>query len=298
MAIRSAKNLYPGVNAHLNSFLQNIEGGWQSFHGAFIIDLTRALNAALPPQYEAHNERSLQVREVVLLDDTTFESHRRKPDVTIYGTQAENPGMTLSGVREMAAALPLLPVVETMDIDDEAYLEAVVIYHVASDDEIGRPVTRIELISPANKPPASGYVQYRDKRNQGLQTGIPLVEIDLLHQSRPIVKKLPSYRDRARDAQPYVVVISDPRPSIYEGYTQLVPFGVLDAFPKLDIPLRAQDVLGQFDWGAAYNTTYENTRFYHRMLDYSLPPRNFDAYTADDQHRILNHIQVISAAHP
>jgi hypothetical protein len=36
MPIHSNHNLYPGVNAHLNSLLQQKNGRWQSFHGAHI----------------------------------------------------------------------------------------------------------------------------------------------------------------------------------------------------------------------------------------------------------------------
>jgi hypothetical protein len=291
MAIRSCENLYPGVNAHLNSFLQNVDGEWETFHATFIVDLTRALNRVLPPQYEARNERSLQIRENVLLEGEFIESHRRKPDVTIYGTHAP-----VSGIAGAKAA-DLIPVVETMDVDDEAFLRSVVIRKIDSVADIGRPVTRIELLSPANKPPSAGYVQYRDKRNQGLSTGMPLIEIDFLHQSRPIAKKLPSYFDREPDATPYVIVVSDPRPSIYEGFTHFETFGVTDVVKKFDLPLEGADVLEAFDLTEAYNTTYANTPTYHRLLDYSLPPLQFDRYTAEDQHRILRHMQMISVEH-
>lgn len=293
MVIRSNKNLYPGVNAHLNSFLQNEEGEWQSFHTTFIVDLSRALNRVLPPQYEARNERSLQIREYVFLEDEFQESHRRKPDVTIYSTDTSVSG---SLARSVVGA-ELLPVVETMDVDDEAFLRAVVIKKIDSVENIGRTITRIELLSPASKPPSAGYVQYRDKRNQGLSGGTPLIEIDFLHQFRPIMKKLPSYRDREQDAQPYVIIVSDPRPSIYEGFANLHSFGVVDAFPEFDIPLDKADVLEQFDLSTAYNTTYENTPTYRRLLDYSLPPRQFDRYTPEDQHRLLQHMQMISVEH-
>jgi hypothetical protein len=48
MSIRSEKNLYPGINPHLNSFLQQKGGGWQSFHKDYITYLREALDVLLP----------------------------------------------------------------------------------------------------------------------------------------------------------------------------------------------------------------------------------------------------------
>jgi hypothetical protein len=60
MPIHSKTNLYPGINAHLNSFLQQEGGGWESFHAEHIIDLRRVLAQTLPRGYYAVAEKSLQ----------------------------------------------------------------------------------------------------------------------------------------------------------------------------------------------------------------------------------------------
>ncbi len=64
MPIQLAENQYRGVNAHLNSILQNTPGEWESFHASHIVDITRALNKRLPAGYEARVEKSLQIREL------------------------------------------------------------------------------------------------------------------------------------------------------------------------------------------------------------------------------------------
>lgn len=42
MAICTPLNLYPGVNAHLNSFLQSEGGGWESFHAQYLVMIAAA----------------------------------------------------------------------------------------------------------------------------------------------------------------------------------------------------------------------------------------------------------------
>lgn len=64
MAIQGTKNLYRGINAHLNSLLQNEPGDWEGFHSDHIADLRRLIDAQLPEGYYARNERSLQIREL------------------------------------------------------------------------------------------------------------------------------------------------------------------------------------------------------------------------------------------
>lgn len=64
-AVRSIRNQYHGISAHLHSYWQS-RGGWHSFHGNHIADLLRALRAALLPMgYTADLESSFQVRRLV-----------------------------------------------------------------------------------------------------------------------------------------------------------------------------------------------------------------------------------------
>lgn len=73
MPIKSSKNQYFGINAHLNSVLQSNEGNWAGFHNGYIFELTKVLNAQLPPYYEADNERSLQIdKPLVDIDPDEF----------------------------------------------------------------------------------------------------------------------------------------------------------------------------------------------------------------------------------
>lgn len=62
MTLQADKNLYPGINIHLNSLLQNEPGGWESFHVEQIVELSRFIDTALPDNFVCHIEASLQLR--------------------------------------------------------------------------------------------------------------------------------------------------------------------------------------------------------------------------------------------
>lgn len=236
MALRSDHNEYPGINAHLNSYLQNESGGWESFHGDHIRDLARHIDRRLPVGYFVRCQASL------------------------------------AG--------------ESLEID------GVVIYQLDETDAPGRPITRLELLSPANKPGGSHHGQFLLKRGQTLSSGLRLVEIDHLHQLRPVVAGVPSYPEREAGAYPYWVMVSDPRPSLEEGQLQLYGVGVLDALPVVEVPL-AEDDSVLVDFGQPYNATYESLQFFRMMVDYAQEPVEMGRYWEDDRERIRSHLQSV-----
>lgn len=48
---------YLGVNAHLNSFLLQPDGGWEMFHAKHIVVIRQMLDGVLPPDYYAASEK-------------------------------------------------------------------------------------------------------------------------------------------------------------------------------------------------------------------------------------------------
>lgn len=286
MPIYSKKNQYRGVNAHLNSFLQNQEGMWESFHTAYIVSMTFALDAVLPAGYFTLAEKSLQIREAALQLP-----RRPKPDVTIF---AKPPVSSPVMLAEATVPTMTTPVVETLDFDEEDYLRAAVIY-TAHEGTLGKPVARIELLSPTNKLPAKGYWAYHDKRSLALESGLLIIEIDYLHQTPPIIRVLPSYPDRQPNAQPYSIAVSDPRPTLQDGLTKIYSFGVDEAFPTFEIPLLDQDKL-TFNLTRVYNETFERVRLYSSVVDYEQLPLNFESYTEADQAKIRQRMSAIQAA--
>src|SRR4051812_24630373 len=62
--VRSVRNQYQGINAHLHSHWQAVRG-WNNFHNPYIVQLAAALKARLwPLGYTAEIEDSLQIRRV------------------------------------------------------------------------------------------------------------------------------------------------------------------------------------------------------------------------------------------
>jgi Protein of unknown function (DUF4058) len=278
MPIHIRENQYKGVNAHLNSYLQNQPGGWwEVFHSNHIAEIRNAIDSILPPGYYALNEKSLQIDT---FDITTGQEQRNrtKLDVGIYGTQPANASGSAT-----ATPTAIIPVMET--IDDEDFLNSVVIYQKDSDHNI-QPVTRIELLSPSNKPPSSSSHFYLTRRNETILGGINLVEIDYLHQTFSPIWILPSYPQREKDSYPYMILVSNPHPNLSEGVTKVFGFRVDDPIPLVDIPLLGDDRVA-FDLNEVYHRNYiENRYFYEVAADYEQKPMNFGTYDAEDQSRI------------
>jgi len=237
MAIHIRENQYKGVNAHLNSYLQNEPGGWwEVFHSNHLAHIRDAVDAQLPPGYYALNEKSLQVE-----------------------------------------------IAET--IDEEDYLTSVVIVQGDSTRNI-KPVTRIELLSPSNKPPNSNSHFYITRRNETLISGINLVEIDYLHQSSSPIWILPSYPKREAKSYPYMILVSNPHPTLVEGVMEIFSFRVEDSIPLINIPLLGEDKI-TFDFGEVYNRTFRLNRYFYEVADdYEQKPMNFESYDDEDQRRI------------
>jgi hypothetical protein len=191
--------------------------------------------------------------------------------------------------------MPTLTIPLTETVDDLEEISSAVIYRIEDGELPGKPVTRIELLSPANKPPGSYSGDYLIKRAETLYSGLHLVEIDYLHENRPLFARIPDYSARTGAAYPYHFIISDPHPTLHEGRVHIYSFGVFDPIPALDIPLAGGDTV-RVDFGAVYNRTFESSRLFRRLVDYVQEPVNFDAYSEADQERIQAKMAEITAS--
>jgi hypothetical protein len=289
MSIYADVNLYPGVNPHLNSFLQSDGGGWESFHTRHINDLAIAIDSALPQAYYAVAEKSLQISAYDLESGNIVgKPIRTTPDVTLYQTAA-----TSRTTPSSSASIPTLtfPVAEAFA--DEEYLAGIVIYRLDEGKLPGVPVTRIELLSPGNKPLGNHYWHYLSKRQETLKSGLRLVEIDYLHETRPVIQRIPSYRDRQSGAHPYTIIVSDPRPNPEEGPTQVYGFGVDDPLPIIAIPLADADYV-TLDFGAVYHQTFASLKLFRLIVDYEQAPEHFERYSEADQALIRQRMATIA----
>jgi Protein of unknown function (DUF4058) len=299
--VRSIKNQYRGINAHLHSFLQT-EGGWPEFHTRHIVHLADALKSILLPMgYTTAIEPSVQIRRI----DTFAEPEYPEADIAVYDFDTVRYSGPLSPLPMSSPGELVLPVEEMLRVETLSAKDynAIKIYEVKSVKlDRGDPVAWIELLSPSNKPGGQDAKAYFNKRASLIEGGMVFVEIDYLHESSPALPRLPNYRARKNhpsesDAHPYRIVIVDPRPDIKSGVVRINEFDVDVPIPTLSIQLNGDDIL-TFDFGVPYQKTYVEALYGLEWVDYSHLPVHFERYSIADQTRIAAHmLAVLEAAH-
>jgi len=288
--IRSVKNQYLGINAHLHSYWQS-EGGWHEFHATYIVYLANALKAILLPMgYTAAVEPSLQIRRLDAPERPTYP----ESDITIYDSDPERFRGPSAGGQQMAQSNELvLPLVETLfaePVSDKEF-NAIKIYSLAQrGPNRGEPVVWIEVLSPTNKPEGSDSESYLNKRLKIVESGIVFIEIDYLHESSPTLTGIPNYRTHQNrqadaDSQPYRILIVDPRPDVADGVIRVNQFGVDDSLPVLNVALRGEDLLSM-DLNDSYHAAIQDALYGFELVDYGSLPQRFERYRLDDQAKI------------
>jgi hypothetical protein len=297
MAICTAQNQYASINPHFNSLLQtpgSPEWGfavWPTFHAHLVVAIADALNDTLPSRYVARAERSLQIK-LEHWDGPPLQQ-RRQPDISVYAT-AEAGGQ--QAVALDAAAPTVLVLDETLDADDEDFVTAVVVYAASDDPAFGRSVTRIELLSPSNLGQTVGYDAYRRGRTEALFSGILLVEIDLLHEYPPPMRRVALYPQQM-GSHAYHIYISDPHPTIKQGRFVDYGFDVGMACPRVSLPLAGDEQIS-FDFDEVYQRLYVRGRWgsWNQKVDYEQLPARFETYSSADQGRIRERMAAIREA--
>lgn len=270
-------NPYPGINAHVNSMLQTSgtpeqPAMWHSFHNSHIGHITDALNSRIRPRYIAFNDQSLQTRGYD--SGGEVEIFQPIPEVTVF--QRSSGGQTLP----VAELTPTWRAALADVMEPIPQPRAVVIYELLSQAKLGRVIARIELLSPSNKPNGTHYRAYRAKREFALETGIPLIEIDYLHESPTFFRQLPAY-PREKLAYPFHVLISDPRPAWGSGEIQAFSWRLNNPVAPFPLPLD-KDERTNVDLNTIYQHTL-NAGPWLDLIDYAQPPERFETYSADDQ---------------
>jgi hypothetical protein len=282
------ENQYQGVNAHLHSIFQTPPSQWTSFHQNHITDLTYSLNTTLPIGYRAYSERSLQIRLLDLGDELRHQ--RRIPDISIFERGVHDRTFSSS---HQAAATPTWEATLSDTFPELEDVFSVVIYQIESDERL--PVVRLELLSPSNKIGGSHAAVYEQNRWEALNSGLPLVEIDYLHESQSPIHNLPDYPHN-HNAYPYHVTITDPRLPPDAKSVRSFGFRVDDAIPSLPIPLLGEDLV-VVDFNAVYQHTFEGGRW-GEDVDYAVEPLRMDTCREDDQAKIRAKMKAIRDIHP
>lgn len=280
------KNPYPGVNAHLNSYLQ--PSGWHGFHNKYLSHLSVYMDANLPEGYYTVNDESLQITHFDLSNE--FEpqkSERIKPEILIR----KNPD-----AKKTETIVPTVSVSRpTMSLDlnylslPDNNVQALVIYKFKDSILNSTPVTRIELLSPANKPPSSYYAPYIKKREASLWAGLNLVEIDFLHQTQPILPYIPNYPDMP-NSTPYYAIVTDPHARDSVGKVDIYQIGLLDPLPKFYVPLEGDDKF-ILDLAQAYQQVYNGSRLFQQLGNPATELKNPEAYSPNDRAKLADFIK-------
>lgn len=287
MRHRLLKNPYKGINAHWHSMAQNPGESptiWTSIHASHIVDITNALNQQLAPEYIARAEQSLQIW---IDDDETQQqiTRRPRPDSVIFRTGASATSRSPAPILEVGDDEAVI-VVEIDDLlDEDKFVSSAVIYKPIDHKTMGKPLTRIELLSLDNKPGGKGYEGYLQNRLTAMRSGTSLIELDYLHQRPSPIKDVPTYPNDP-GSHAYSLALSDMRSKHMTDPVTVVRLMDVDTpLPsKIPIPLMGEDVL-VFDFGAVYHYTFEVGRW-GTHIDYAVLPENFASYSAADQKRI------------
>lgn len=236
---------FPGMDPYLER-----PSIWPDVHTGLITGCRDYIQARLNPNYVA------VITPYITLESIEIAPTRQTfiPDIGILQRDAmdEDDG----GVAVAIASAPLtIPAI--MDIATRyARIEIRSVTHDAL-------ITSIELLSPANKRPGpDGTEAYEKKRRQLFESGVHLLEIDLLRGGeRPrLSRPLPE--------DPFFVFLTraNGRPLV-----EVWPIPLAKALPVVPVPLRYPDPDVPLDLNRVLHQVYRNAR-YERQIDYRTDP--------------------------
>ncbi|MCB0109101.1 MAG: DUF4058 family protein [Caldilineaceae bacterium] len=219
---------------------------WKGIHTQLIGELsTHLLPPLLAPVYYVDVEPSLQVRS----------GQNLFPDLQVLSTHRNPPQKPSGWAMPVAEATTQLTTVPEVEEDEE---EAAIYIREAASEQL---VTVIEILSYSNKTRGiDKFARYMAKRRDLLNSGVHLVEIDLLRWGQRVVERLPD--------QPYHIMITraDEQP---QG--RVWSFGLADAIPTTPLPLVEHEEYVPLPLQVAYVTIYQARNFRNR-LDYTIDP--------------------------
>lgn len=231
---------FPGMNPYLEQ-----EAVWQDFHQSFI----PAVREAIAPQ--VGGKYFIKLEEYVFIHELGAEARKpiARPDVFI-GTSESRQSATA-----IASAAPAYVNVPALAVDEErhSFLEI-------RDSQGFNLVTVIELLSPSNKS-GDDRAAYLNKRRRILESGVNLVELDLLRGG----PRLPL--DGLTPCDYYALVARPeerPRGGIWA-------FSLTDPLPKLPIPLRAPHADVTLDLKSVLDRVYDGAGY--KKFIYFTPPQ-------------------------
>lgn len=209
------KSPFPGMDPYLEPF-------WGDVHTSLIVYFRDQIDDQLPGDLQARVEESLMV------DAETY-SRRILPDVQVV----DRPGVTFQAgdsESEIAVAEPCIVALPN-EVRTERHIE------IIDRNSNNRVVTAIELLSPANKCKGPGRDAYMRKQKEYIDSGVNLVEIDLIRQGTFVVA-IPETLVPHHCRTPYIICI---RRANRQSEAELIRVPLQESLPNIAIPLRPTD---------------------------------------------------------
>lgn len=239
-----AKNPFPGMNPYL-------EASWGDVHSSLVIYSRDQINEQLPEGLQARVEESVSVAG----DDEDSVSVAY-PDARIvernewsYDAEATPGGIAVA--TPIYIALQERPTerhIEIVDISDGA-----------------RVITAIEFLSLSNKI-GRGRDQYRRKQERYLDSGINLVEVDLLRDGL-FVLAIDWRHVPLQCRGPYHCCV---RRALVPNRAEMFPMPLRAALPSIPIPLRPHDHDVALQLQVLVDDAIRKGRYSN--INYQLPP--------------------------
>jgi len=240
------KSPFPGMDPYL-------EPHWLDVHGSLIYLTKVALQRQLGDDLVARGEERL------IVERPDFKPRSRYSDVRVV--EHGHFGSPVTAPSGVAVAEPLI-----FDLVTEPISQRFIEIRDATTG--GRVITVIEFVSPSNKQPGDGRVQYRRKQNECIDARVNLVEIDLTREGQRelLVTELelpPDY------LTPFLACVF--RATWQKvGRKEVYRIPLTERLPAIRIPLRAEDPDAIRDLQSVIDDAYESGR-YDRTINYALP---------------------------
>jgi Protein of unknown function (DUF4058) len=234
---------FPGMDPYLEH-----PSAWTNIHHRLITAIADFLAPQLLPKYQ------ILIEERIYQVETEDSILIGVPDITIQkaGTSSkpiETSNVAVSEPYTQPRSVTLL----YPKIVRQSYLE---VREIAT----GQVITVIQVLSPANKSPGKGRIDYENKRAMVFNSSSNMVEIDLLRQGQPMAEQ---------DTQThYRILVSaeEQRPQ-----ADLYDFNLPDLIPCFPLPLRTEDRCPRVDLRSLLDGIYDRSG-YGFVIDYSQPP--------------------------
>ena len=224
-----------------------LERHWLDVHGALIQAARNMLNNRLPDDLIARSEERLAVDASDLED-----AHSIRPDVTVF-----SPGLPMGEEGAVASVAPFTLVVDLEPLK-ERFIKI-----IRPDDE--RLITVIEFISPTNKL-GKGLEQYKQKREELVESGVHVVEVDLVRRGDWRELLSPQKCPRAAVATCRTTI----RPGGDLQTAHLYPMPLNQPLAAFPVPLRPRDPQVMLELQPLIEQAYVSGR-YGRTIDYRKP---------------------------